>query len=86
MKALHTPGFGRVANSSGIALICRAFHHLLFARNGALLTSDENYVDTITSIWEAQLAKDNADRVFVKIKPRLIGARIFSKAPIGRQT
>ena len=40
---------------------------------------------TSTQAREAQLVKDNADRVFVKIKPKRIRAWDFSKAPIGWQ-
>ena len=61
--------------------------YLLFARDGALGTTGESFVEMITSTQarEAQLVKDNADRVFVKIKPNLIRAWDFSKAPIGWQ-
>jgi len=61
--------------------------YLLFARDGALGTTGENFVDMITSAkaGDAQLVRDNADRVFVKIKPRRVRAWDFSKAPIGWQ-
>ena len=50
--------------------------YLLFARDGALGTTGESFVDMITSTQarEGQLVKDNADRVFVKIKPKRLRA------------
>lgn len=61
--------------------------YLLFARDGALGTTGESFVDMITSneARDAQLWKDNDDRVFVKIAPKLMRAWDFSKAPIGWQ-
>lgn len=59
--------------------------YLLYARDGALGTTGESFLEMITSpqALESRLVKDNADRVFVKIKPKRIRAWDFSKAPIG---
>jgi hypothetical protein len=75
------PWRGEHSSEQAVELVTSRY--LLFARDGALGTTGESFVEMITSTEarDAQLVKDNADRVFVKIKPKLIRA----KAPIGWQ-
>ena len=79
------PWRGEYSSEQAVELVTSRY--LLFARDGALGTTGESFVEMITSTEarEAQLVKDNADRVFVKIKPKLIRAWDFAKAPIGWQ-
>ena len=79
------PWKGEYTSDQAVALVTSRY--LLFARDGALGTTGESFVDMITSneARDAQLWKDNDDRVFVKIAPKLMRAWDFSKAPIGWQ-
>lgn len=78
------PWRGEYLPEQAVALITSRY--LLLARDGALGTTGESFIEMITSAEgrESQLVKDNTDRVFVKIRPKRIRAWDFSKAPIGR--
>jgi hypothetical protein len=79
------PWRGEYSSDQAVELVTSRY--LLFARDGALGTTGESFVEMIMSAKarDAQLVRDNADRVFVKIKPRRVRAWDFSKAPIGWQ-
>jgi uncharacterized pyridoxamine 5'-phosphate oxidase family protein len=77
------PWRGEYPPEQAVALVTSRY--LLLARDGALGTTGETFMEIITSPQgrQSQLVKDNTDRVFVKIKPKRMRAWDFSKAPIG---
>ncbi len=76
------PWRGEYSSDQAVALVTSRY--LLLARDGALGTTGETFIEMITSTKgrDSRLVKDNTDRVFVKIKPKRIRAWDFSKAPI----
>jgi hypothetical protein len=76
------PWAGEYSSDQAVALVTSRY--LLLARDGALGTTGESFLEMITaaSARNSQLIKDNTGRVFVKIRPKRIRAWDFSKAPI----
>ena len=76
------PWRGEYASEQAVGLVTSRY--LVLARDGGLGTTGESFLKMITAddAKESQLVKDNAGRVFVKIRPKKIRAWDFSKAPI----
>jgi hypothetical protein len=76
------PWRGEYAAEQAVGLVTSRY--LLHARDGGLGTTGEIFLKMITAVeaQESELVKDNAGRVFVKIRPKRLRAWDFSKAPI----
>jgi hypothetical protein len=76
------PWRGEYVSEQAVGLIMSRY--LVLARDGGLGTTGESFLKMFTEddAKESELVKDNAGRVFVKIRPKQIRAWDFSKAPI----
>jgi hypothetical protein len=76
------PWRGEYASEQAVGLATSRY--LVLARDGGLGTTGESFLKMITAddAKESGLVKDNAGRVFVKIRPKNIRAWDFSKAPV----